>query len=38
MKRIEKTVHEIKFTVKNRSLQILSSKVTNRDRSWIESL
>lgn len=35
---IDYTVREIKFTVKYRILQILSSKVKENDRSWLENL
>ena len=35
---VDSTVQEIKFNVKNRCLQILSTKVLERDRSWLESL
>ncbi|XP_010686893.1 uncharacterized protein LOC104901049 [Beta vulgaris subsp. vulgaris] len=38
VRRIEKTVQEIKFSVKHRSLQLLSSKAKARDREWIEKL
>lgn len=35
---IYKTVHDVKYSVKSRVLQLLSFKVKYRDRSWIENV
>lgn len=34
----EKTIQKVKYIVKHRSLQVLSAKINDRDKRWIENL